>query len=431
MVPDGGQLVATNIDACQWVGNVGWALIALGKLQRSGWYDDTARLRSARTLGAEWLLRQVGRQAGYPTLISLGIEGNISAYFGLLASDRRAEAAQLGNAVFQFGWDSTLRRMKPGVGDPATALDVSGSWGVTLLRSIGRAQEALDSQGFTATVLRTASFDDTISGYGDIAGPVTPAVEFLAQGAVAGIEDADFVVQQSLRLQIPPGGSFPGAFPGAPDHWFGGALTPWSTTMPGVSPTAWMYFAVTGIDPLWDTFEPGGPGLPGAPTNLTAQVSGTTVTLAWSAPASGGAPTAYVIEAGTSPGTSNLGAFNVGSATTITAMAGPGSYYVRVRALNAPGQGPASAEVAFTVGGGGVPGAPSGLSATVNGQTVTLAWSAASGPVTAYVLEAGTSPGALNIGSFAIGPATSVRGGAGAAGHVLRSRARDGPWWCE
>ena len=254
MVPDGGQLVATNIDACEWVGNVGWVLIALGKLQRSGWYPDASGLQSARTRGAQWLLSQIGRQASHPALISLGIEGNISAYFGLLASDRRAEAAQLGNAVFQFGWDSTERRMKPGVGDSATALDVSGSWGVTLLRSIGRVQEALDSQGYTATVLRTTSFDETIAGYGDIAGPFTPALEFLAQGAVAGIKDADFVVQQSLPLQFPQGGSFAGAFPGAPDHWFGGALPPWSTTMPGVSPTAWMYFAVAGIDPLWETF---------------------------------------------------------------------------------------------------------------------------------------------------------------------------------
>lgn len=256
--PETGQAVASNIDGCEWVGNVGWILIALGKLQRSGFYQNAAALKDALDRGAAWAAgqSQYRGNSAYPNLISLGIEGNISAYFGLLAAGKRNEAALLGNAVFQFGWDSKERRMKPGVGgaDFATAMDVSGSWGVTFLWSIGRVQEALDSQGYAASVLRACSFNDSICGYGDIAGPYTPPVEFTAQAASAGVKDADFVMQQIYSLQIPLSGLYPGAFPGAADHWYGGPLAPWNTTMAGVSPTAWVYFA-SYRDPLFDLID--------------------------------------------------------------------------------------------------------------------------------------------------------------------------------
>jgi hypothetical protein len=257
MVPDpsaGGALVATNIDTCQWVGNAGWVLIALGRLERSGFFDDPAALRDALDHGAAWVAGQPAFRGNtsYPGLISLGIEGNISAYFGLLAAGEREAARRLGDAIFQFGWDPVQRRMRPGVlpADFATALDVSGSWGVFFLRSIGKRQEALDSLGYTASVLRTTSFDGTVDGYGDIAGPYTVAVEFSAQAASAGIHGADQVLQHLYTLQA-PAQPYTGAFPGATDHWSGGQLSPWSTTMRGVSPTAWVYFASL-HDPLWD-----------------------------------------------------------------------------------------------------------------------------------------------------------------------------------
>jgi len=250
--PGTGQLVATNIDTCEWAGNVGWLLIALGELQRSGFFDKPTALRDALERGAAWVARQSQERGNlaYPNLITLGIEGNISAFFGLLRADKKQEAALLGNAIFQFGWDSVQQRMKPGVGlvDAATALDVSGSWGGTFLRTIGKIQEALESQGYAASVLRGTSFDGAIFGYGDIAGPYTVSVEFTAQAASAGIYGADFVMQQIDPLQI-SSGIYAGAFPGATDHWYGGQLSPWSTTMPGVSPTAWVYFA-NNRDPL-------------------------------------------------------------------------------------------------------------------------------------------------------------------------------------
>jgi hypothetical protein len=232
-------------------------LIALAKLQQSGLYGDPAALKDALNRGADWLISQIGRDPAYPELISQGMEGNISAYFGLLAANKGQEAHQLGQAIFEAGWDSLQRRLKPGVGpaNAATAMDVSGSWGVTFLCSIGKTREALDSQGFAATVLRTASFDEAILGYGDIAGPFTVAVEFTAQAAVAGILDANELMHQLYKLQK-TAEPYAGAFPGATDHWYGGALSPWSTTMPGVSPTAWVYFAASSINPLGPACRP-------------------------------------------------------------------------------------------------------------------------------------------------------------------------------
>ena len=254
---DGNETLIQDIDTCEWVGNGAWVLIALRKLQLGGFYDNPDALSDAVSRGAAWLLGQFSRNPAYPNLISLGTEGNISAYFGLLAAGKAYEAEQLGKAIFQFGWDPVQRRMKPGVlpADAATAIDVSGSWGVTFLRSIGRVQEALDSQGYAASTMRVSSFEGSMYGYGDIAGPYTPTVEFSAQAASAGIKDANLVMQQIAALQIPPNGSYPGAFPGAADHWSGGPLAPWNTTMAGVSPTAWAYLAQN-RDPLLDLLVP-------------------------------------------------------------------------------------------------------------------------------------------------------------------------------
>jgi hypothetical protein len=57
------------------------------------------------------------------------------------------------------------------------------------------------------------------------------------------------------------------------------------------------------------------------------------------------------------------------------------------------------------------PGAPRGISATVANSAVTLGWQAGSAPVaTSFVVEAGTSSGAADVGVFPVGLATAVTG---------------------
>jgi len=90
---------------------------------------------------------------------------------------------------------------------------------------------------------------------------------------------------------------------------------------------------------------------PGAP-QLTMTPGGGPVTISWTPSASGGAPTSYVLR-----GTyrSPFGAavpfdLPIGAATTVIVPPNlPGAFTVRVYAVNAAGEGPASNELAFTV----------------------------------------------------------------------------------
>ena len=90
---------------------------------------------------------------------------------------------------------------------------------------------------------------------------------------------------------------------------------------------------------------------PGQVTNLTFQVGGSDVLLAWNAPTSGGAVTGYVLEGGTAPGLSDLGQFPTGSMIPFVIVSGvpPGTYYVRVRAANGGTLGSPSNEIVIVV----------------------------------------------------------------------------------
>jgi hypothetical protein len=107
-----------------------------------------------------------------------------------------------------------------------------------------------------------------------------------------------------------------------------------------------------------------------------------------------------MLEAGASPGASDLAALDVGAAPTFAAAAPPGVYYVRVRGSNNCGTGSASNEVIVTLGAPTIaPDAPSHVVFTLAGHIVTLTWIApAGGPeVASYVVEAGTASALSNI----------------------------------
>jgi hypothetical protein len=171
--------------------------------------------------------------------------------------------------------------------------------------------------------------------------------------------------------------------------------------------------------------------VPAAPANLTATVAGSTVILTWQAPARGGAPTAYIIQAGSVASASDLANFSVGSVTRYTATGvGPGTYFVRVLAFNSAGASPASNEIAVTVGGtacGAPPAAPSFGSVNVTGSTVTLSWLPGDGNATSFVVEAGSAPARADLATFDTGSpaATLTVTGVGAGTYYVRLRARN------
>ena len=136
---------------------------------------------------------------------------------------------------------------------------------------------------------------------------------------------------------------------------------------------------------------------PTAPSNLTATVNGLSVTLSWTASAN--SPTFYILQAGLAPGQTFVQAQVSGSTTSITASAGPGTYYVRAIAFNNDGGSAPSNEVVFTLNAGcTAPSPPLNFRAMMRGTEAYLFWRRpANGPVTQYLVQAGGAPGQTGL----------------------------------
>jgi hypothetical protein len=137
---------------------------------------------------------------------------------------------------------------------------------------------------------------------------------------------------------------------------------------------------------------------PGAPHSLTAAAAGLTAQLAWQPPASGPAVSNYLLEAGSSPGASNLAQAPIsGGQTTLQASAAAGVYYVRMRAQNACGLSAPSNEVLVSLQAScSPPGVVGALQFSRSGRAVTFAWGPAAG-ATEYLAEVGSAPGLSNL----------------------------------
>ncbi len=154
-------------------------------------------------------------------------------------------------------------------------------------------------------------------------------------------------------------------------------------------------------------------GAPPAPLGfgVTQGPSGNPVQFTWTPPAA--SVSGFRLEAGSAPGLANVATVPLaGTASSfLVPNVPPGTYHVRLRAQNACGLSVPSAEVIVTVAGGCVaPGAPT-LTAAVNGNLVSLSWTApavGTAPV-AYTLLAGSTPGASNLATVSMGGATSLQ----------------------
>lgn len=145
---------------------------------------------------------------------------------------------------------------------------------------------------------------------------------------------------------------------------------------------------------------------PSTPTDLSATVQGSNVTVTWQS-GGGTAPTSYLLEAGTSPGATNVGTFEVPGTTLATGGVPTGAYYVRVRARNANGTSAATADYAIAVGCS-FPAAPTTFTASAANRTVTLGWNVAAG-TTNTIIEAGYAPGATALTIPIAAPAADVQ----------------------
>jgi VHL beta domain len=189
---------------------------------------------------------------------------------------------------------------------------------------------------------------------------------------------------------------------------------------------------------------------PQPPENLQATYVGGILTLTWSPPVIGGAPTSYVIRAGYLPSLSDLADFDTGSlATTFSTFVPPGfpppvamgrggspggQLFIKVHTRNAAGTSVQSNVVLVDTragGGGGAggctsaPGAPSGLTMSVQGTTVSFTWGASAG-ATGYLLEAGGQSGSANLAAVNLGAQTIFSASAPPGTYFVRMRATNG-----
>jgi len=149
------------------------------------------------------------------------------------------------------------------------------------------------------------------------------------------------------------------------------------------------------------TPEASGPGLPAMPDGVQAIAGDSLVAITWTA-VSGA--TSYTVYWNTTGGVDNADAsLAAGSSTEFTHsdLTNGTTYYYRVAASNASGEGPLSAERSATpvAAGPAVPGAPVGLLATAGDGEVALSWTAVSG-ATSYTVYWNTTGSVSTLDAY-------------------------------
>jgi glucose/arabinose dehydrogenase len=160
---------------------------------------------------------------------------------------------------------------------------------------------------------------------------------------------------------------------------------------------------------------------PGVPTNLSANVLGNSVAITWAAPASGAAPTSYLLQAGFTPGGTEVGSIPAASTGLFFPNVPVGQYFVRVRAVNAAGTSAPTSDLVLNVGCD-PPAAPTTLNFVVNGSVVGVNWNVEPGTVRT-VLEVGYAPGATTISYTFTAPTAGLSTPAPPNTYFVRARA--------
>ncbi len=141
---------------------------------------------------------------------------------------------------------------------------------------------------------------------------------------------------------------------------------------------------------------------------LDVSVNGDAVTVSWSPPTIGAAPTGYRLEVGRSHGAADVAVLDLPASSTTFSARGvpPGVYSARIRPMSPAGLSARSHDVMFVVGqpvGCAVaPSRPVLLTPVVFGSTAALAWLPQDDFVatTGYSLQVGSTSGGSNLGVF-------------------------------
>lgn len=220
--------------------------VAMGLVTYANKSGDLAARRAAERCG-DWLAGQID---GLGRLIP-STEGNVDSWWAMAALGRWEEAGRIQHYLLNTVWDADLRYWWRGYGespDPVIAMDCA-TWVGEFAKSprVNRPDMAKAALSFVRRTLMTTDHNYARCGL-DGMGPIGLWCEGMAQYVSAGGEGAQAMLDTLLSLQYPDGG-----MPGSTEDRSG--CFGWLTTMTGLAPTCWLYFAQTG-SPFADLIPP-------------------------------------------------------------------------------------------------------------------------------------------------------------------------------
>ena len=264
--------------------------------------------------------------------------------------------------------------------------------------------KADDSNGGTDTLAVTITITDVEEPPGRPAAPSVTAVDgsptSLSVNWTAPTNTGPAIDNYDLRYREGTSGSWTNGPQNQPGT---------SATIPGLTESTSYQVQVLARNAEDDSpWSPSGSGQTGAlgapdvPTSLSATRGNQEVMLSWVQPSGGAEVTGYEYEQDVSGTWISTGSTD--TSTTVTGLTNGQSYTFRVRAVNSAGASAASTASA-SVTPATVPGAPTGLSATISDQRVDLIWTAPASnggePITDYEYEQGGSGTWISTGGTA------------------------------
>jgi hypothetical protein len=187
--------------------------------------------------GARWLAtmqRADGSMPDLPGSAGAPTEPNLDAWWSFHATGLHGEADRLKGFILKKLWDEHMGRFKAGPDSFDIFLD-NQTWGALFLQKHGQEPNARRALSYAYATLSTCSSNGLTCGL-DGGGPYSVWNEGTLQYIVAGGEHSQAYWEQMVKQQAADGG-----LPGSPDQFRSDAI--WLTTMHGVAPSAWLYFA--------------------------------------------------------------------------------------------------------------------------------------------------------------------------------------------
>lgn len=220
------------------IGSNAWMVFALAYHGAQTGYPAAT---NAAIKGANWLAT-LQRSDGGVTQLSLTpqdppTEGDLDVWWAFHVTGLTTQADKLRDFMLGSVWDDSMGRFKSSDVSYDIFLD-NQTWGAPFLAANCRSADALRSLSYAVSTLSVTSPVGTTYGF-DGAGPFAPWFEGTGQYVAAGGQNCQNYYDQISSQQAPDGG-----IPNSTIDFTGYIV--WLSTMHGIAPTCWFYFASIG-----------------------------------------------------------------------------------------------------------------------------------------------------------------------------------------